>query len=134
MASIWNDIEIGYKGKTYKVRPSLNFINQLEQGRGNSITMLYYRLSQGDLPTGKACEVIALVINFADPDRKEPVTAEDVLEETGGVGPVIMALLQTILMACLPEQKENKTTAAAKKKSGKKAVPSTKRTGRKSTA
>lgn len=133
MASIWNDIEIGYKGKTYKVRPSLNFINQLEQGRGNSITMLYYRLTQGDLPTGRACEVIALVINFADPDRKEPVTAEDVLEETGGVGTNIMALLQTILLACLPEQKETPTTTAAKKKPKKKAGTSTRPTGRRST-
>jgi len=133
MASIWNDIEIEYKGKTYKVRPTMNFINQVEQGPGNSITMLYHRVTQGDMPTGKACEVIALVINFADPDRKTPVDAEDVLEETGGIGIDIMKILQTILLACLPTPKESKTTANAKKKPPKKAVTSTKRTGRKST-
>lgn len=131
MASIWNDIEIDFKGKTYTVRPSLQFINRIEQGPGNSITQLYHRLTQGDLPTGKAVELIHAVIVEADPDTKH--TIEDVFEETGGIGVGIMSSVQTILLACLPTPKETAATRQAKKKSSKKAPASKKPTGRSST-
>lgn len=130
MASIWNDIEIEFKGKTYRVRPSLSFINRIEQGPGNSITMLYHRASQGDMPTGKACEIILLVLLTADPDAQ--YTIEDVFEETGGVGIEILQLVQTILLACLPTPKETAATRNAKKKSSTK-TGSKKRTGPSST-
>lgn len=132
MASIWNDIEIEFKGKTYTVRPSLSFINRIEQGPGNSITMLYHRLTQGDLPTGKAVELVHAVLMEADPDLR--VTVDDVFEETGGIGVEIMGLVQTILLACLPTPKETAATRQAKKKSNKKASTSKKPTGRNSTA
>ena len=131
MASIWNDIEIDFKGKTYRVRPSLNFINRLEQGPGNSITMLYHRASQGDLPTGKACEIILLVILAADPEAE--FTIEDVFEETGGIGVGILGIVQQILLACLPTPKETAATRNAKKKSPVKRATSKKRTGPSST-
>lgn len=124
MASIWKDIEIDFKGKTYKVRPSLTFINQLEQGNGNSIQMTYYRATQGDLPSVRACEIICTVLKTADPDLD--VTVEDVFEETGAVGAELTTNVISVLLACLPTPKETKTTTNAKKKSKGKAKPKAK--------
>jgi hypothetical protein len=128
MAKIWSDIEIDFQGKTHKVRPDLNFINHLEQGRGNSISMIFYRASQGDLPSGQACQIIATTINYAianskateSAKAKSVITAEDVFVETGGgVGVEIVKLVQIILTACMPEQKAaavpTKKKASAKK-------------------
>jgi len=128
MAKIWSDIEIDFGGKTYKVRPDLTFINHLEQGRGNSISMIFYRMSQGDLPSGQACQIIATTINYAIANSKATeaakaknvVTAEDVFVElNGGVGVDVVKLVQIILTACMPEQKSApvpvKKKAASKK-------------------
>lgn len=130
MARIWNDIEIDFKGKTFKVRPTLEFINHLEQGPGNSISMLYGRAAQGDLPSGKGCEVIAKTLAYAG---AKDVTVEDVFEETAGVGVDFVQLVATILLACMPEPKNKPVTPTGKKKTARKAS-TRKPTGRNSTA
>jgi hypothetical protein len=123
MAKIWSDIEIDFQGKTHKVRPDLNFINHLEQGRGNSISMIFHRMSQGDLPSGQACQIIAQTINYAVVNSnaseaakaKNVVTAEEVfVEMNGGIGVPVVKLVQIILTACMPEQKS--APAPGKKK------------------
>lgn len=100
---IWKQIEIEYQGETYTVRPTLDFINHLEQTQGNSLSMLFYRASKGDLPSGSACEIIARTINYADPEMG--ITAEDVFFETGGVGVTLVQLVMAIITACMPEPK-----------------------------
>ena len=124
MARIWNDIEIDWKGETYTLRPSIEFINYLEQGPGNSISMLYGRASQGDLPTGKGCEVIAKCLRYTGAKKVADVTPEDVLEETAGVGVDFITLVCSILLACMPEPK---------KKTPLKKKPSTRSPAKKST-
>lgn len=142
MAKIWNDIEIEFKGEVHVVRPTLEFINRLEQGPGNSITMLYGRAAMGDLPTGKGCEVIAKTLNYAkeekarrstaaNPPRVVPVTPEDVLEELTGVGPEFVQSVGSILLACMPEPKKKTNSNAKKKPTAKKSTR--KRTGQNST-
>lgn len=100
--NIWNDIEIEWEGQKYTVRPTLSFINTLEQGQGRSLSNVLIRMSQGDLPSGIACELIAKTLNTAGVEA----TAEDVFIATGGIGEKIMELTASIIMACLPEPKE----------------------------
>lgn len=128
MTKIWNDIEIEFKGEVHVVRPTLEFINRLEQGPGNSITMLYGRAAMGDLPTGKGCEVIAKTLNYAG---EKDVTPEDVLEELTGVGPEFVQNVCAILLACMPEPKKKTNSNAKKKPTAKKSTR--KRTGPNST-
>lgn len=123
MASIWNDIEIDFKGETYTVRPTMEFINHIEQGPGNSISMLYGRASVGDLPTGKGCEVIAKTLNFAKDEKAPVITAEDVLDELTGVGTEFIKTVCTILLACMPEPKKKAAATGKKKTTGKKSTP-----------
>lgn len=126
MARIWDDIEIDWKGETYKVRPTMNFINHLEQGEGRSISKLFQRTMAQDLPSGAACELIAKTLQFAGAE----VDAEEVFEETsGGIDKTAVTLATQILLACMPKPKDPPPLAAdSKKKSA-----ASKRTGAKST-
>jgi hypothetical protein len=102
MAEIWKDINIEFKDKKYKVKPTLEFINMLEQGEGRSLSNLVVRSYNRDLPSGIACEVIAKTINYAGGN----VTAEEVFSETsGGISAATSAI--EILNGCLPEPKNS---------------------------
>ena len=102
MASIWNDIEITWQDEEYKVKPNLELINYLERKPGRSISQMVLRMSQNDLPSGAACELISDIINYAG----GKVTAEDVFAETGGIGINVLNLADTILVALMPPPKE----------------------------
>lgn len=125
MAAIWNEIELGWQGRTYTIRPDLNFMNYIESRDGFSLSKLLIRAINQDLPSGIACELIARTIRYADPEAR--VTAEDVFMETQGLASAI-TLAGEIIRACLPAPKAevNTSAPAAKKKA-------TKRTGRNST-
>lgn len=127
MAKIWDDIEIDWQGDTYKVRPTMDFINHLEQGEGRSISKLFQRTMQQDLPSGAACELIAKTLQYAGAD----VSAEDVFMETqGGIDKVAVTLATQILLACMPKPKDPPPMSG----DAKKKPVSGKRTGAKSTA
>lgn len=103
MARIWDDIEIEWEGEKYKVRPTLKFINHLEQAEGRSISKLFQRLMNKDLPAGAACELISDTLVYAGAD----VSAEDVFENTsGGIDKTAITLATQILLACMPKPKD----------------------------
>lgn len=126
MAGIWKDIEIGWQGKVYTVKPTLAFLNYLESRDGMSLSKMLMRLFNQDLPSGVACDLIARTLQYADPDCR--VTAEDVFAETGGVGVDAVTLAGQIITACLPAPKHGSSAPAPATGSKKKA-----RTGGKST-
>ena len=110
MAAIWRDVAITWKGEEYSFRPTMEFLNHLEQKPGRSISAVFMRLSKGDLPSGVACDIIADTLVFAG---VEGVTAADVFEEHGGIGVEAVVTVQAILLACMPTPK---VTESAKKK------------------
>lgn len=124
MAAIWNEIELQWQGETYTVRPSLEFLNYIEQRDGMSLSKLLVRLINNDLPSGTACQLIAQTLKYAGCD----VTAEQVFAETGGIGESAVKMAGEIITACLPAPKTN--TAAAKPAKKKRATGA----GQKSTA
>lgn len=132
MASIWNDIEIEWAGEVYTVRPTFEFINHLERKDGRSISKMYQRAFNKDLPSGAACEIIADTINWAGrSDRNHAtVTPEDIYAATsGGMDTTAATLASTILIALMPSPKDDGPVVETKKKPTQR-----KRTGGKSTA
>lgn len=105
MAKIWQEIQLTWNDETYKIRPTLELINSLEQGRGRSLSALMIRTSDRDLPSGIAAELISKTLNHAG----VTVTPEDVFNEFGGVGAEIVTAASSILIACLPQPKEAPT-------------------------
>jgi hypothetical protein len=127
MAAIWHEIEIEWDGEVYTIKPTLDFINHLERKPGSSLSQFFIRAGSQDLPSGRACELVADALTWAGADR---VTAEDVYAETAGFGGAVTIAMQ-ILAACMPQPKESATPATTKKKPAPRAA---KRTGANSTA
>lgn len=107
MAAIWNDISLDWEGETYTVRPSISFLNHLEQDSGSSLSAMLVRLGKGDLPTGRACQLIARTLTYAG---AKDVNAEKVFAETGGIGVDIISAAQVILIGCMPAPQGEKTS------------------------
>lgn len=104
MASIWNDIVLTWQGETYTVRPTLAFINHLEQGEGRSLSKMFVRLVSSDLPSSVACEIIAKTLNWAGCKN---VTAEDVYSASNaGMSEQAITMASTILVGVMPKTEE----------------------------
>lgn len=128
MSGIWREIEIEWDGETYKVKPTLDFINHLERKDGRSLSKIYQRAVAGDLPSGVACEIIAETIGYAG----GKVTAEEVFAgTTGGISIDAVRPCLDILAACMPAPRTVDSGDAKKKGQ---TLPKPKLVGRKSTA
>ena len=103
MSAIWQEIEIEFKGESFKITPTIEFINHLEQGEGRSLSQMLIRASNRDLPSGLACEIIAKTINWAG----GKATVADVFSETGG-GLTAFPSAVAILQGCLPSPPDSK--------------------------
>lgn len=112
MAAIWNDIELEWDGETYTVKPTIEFLNHIEQGNGSSLSSMLMRMGQGDLPAGRACELVAKTLNYAG----AKVTAEEIFKETGGLRVELLRAAQVILIGCMPAPQETGTKKKAVKK------------------
>lgn len=119
MAAIWSDITLEWDGEEYTVRPTMELINILEQGEGRSLSKMFIRLNQKDLPSSVACDLIAKVLQYAGAD----VSAEDVFVKTGGgVDKTAIVMVMQILAALMPpvdipgadKQPKKKTPPAGK--------------------
>ena len=121
MSAIWNDIELTWNGESYTVRPTMEYINYLEQGEGRSLAKLFTRLVNHDLPSSVACELIAKSLTWAG---AKGVTTDDVYAATsGGINADAITMASAILVGVMPKA----SGAPAKKKP----VASTPRTTRK---
>ena len=103
MAKIWNEIELKWNNETYVITPTLAFINHLEQGEGRSLSNLFIRLVNKDLPSSVACELIGKTLRWAGAD----VSDEDIYEATsGGISVTAIELASTILVGVMPKPKD----------------------------
>lgn len=124
MAKIWQNIELDWNKKTYTIKPTLDLINLLEQRSGCSLSALMIRMSNRDLPSGAAAEIVAKTLNYAgvkDGKKDVTVTPEDVFEAYGAIGLGITVAASKVLVACLPQPKASaskKDKAPEEKKGG----------------
>lgn len=103
MAIIWNDIYLKWKGKEYTVRPTLTFINHLEQRPNHSLSNMIVAAANNKLGTVACAEIVFDTLKYAGADVE---TVEEVWESFGGVGSGLTGSAHSILTACLPQPKE----------------------------
>jgi hypothetical protein len=96
--SVFKDIEIEWKGESYKVRPSMQLIFDLESVQGSSLTGFANRASQNDVPVSIAYEYVAKTLKHAG---VKGVTAEAIFEDVGGVRVEVIEMAMQIVFACL---------------------------------
>jgi len=102
MAAIWNDIEFEWEGEPVKVKPTLNFINKIEQQNGSSLSYLLPRLQSGDLPLGGACRLIGITLREAE----VAITDEEIFAKINELGPKVGAIAGKIIAGCIPMPKD----------------------------
>lgn len=115
MAAIWNDIEFEWEGDPIKVKPTLNFINKIEQKQGSSLSLLLPRLQNSDLPMGISCHVIGTTLREAN----VIITDEEIYAKVLGLGSMLGTLVGVIVAGCIPMPKgvkEGKSQAQKKSK------------------
>jgi hypothetical protein len=98
---IWQNIEIEYKGKKAVVKPTIEFLNHLERSN-YSIYNVVERLVKQTLPLSWAMQVISDTLTYGG----IKVSAEEVIEELGGLNSETIGIVTKIVTACLPQPKE----------------------------
>jgi hypothetical protein len=63
VAAIYQEIEIEWEGKAYKVRPSYKLVQRLEQSI--SISSLSWRCDNGEAPLSQLCDLLSMVLRAA---------------------------------------------------------------------
>jgi hypothetical protein len=94
---MFKDIELEWKGESYKVRPSMELIFDLESVPGSSLTGFASRAASNDAPVSVAYEYVAKTLRHAG----VKVTSQDIFEDVGGVRIEMVNMAMQIVMACL---------------------------------
>ena len=102
MAAIWTDIEFEWDEETIIVKPTLNFINKLEQPQGSSLSLLLSRVGIGDLPLGIGSHVIGTTLREAG----VPITNDEVYAKFTELGGAYGTMVGTIIAGCIPMPKD----------------------------
>lgn len=98
MAPVFEEIEMQWKGATYKVTPDMALVNKIEQRNG--IARLLTRIEDGDPPMGLLAEVLRTVLVHAGCKK---VTWDEAYEEIYE-GPSAIVMVAKILRAMLPRK------------------------------
>ncbi len=104
MAAIWSDVEFEWDELPIKVKPTLNFINKLEQVNGSSLTLLLQRIQHGDIPMGIASHVIGTTIRESGQVISNDEVYAHLLQNKVNYGTVV----GIIIAACIPMPKDVK--------------------------
>lgn len=95
MAAVFKTVEIDWKGKTYKVTPTMRLLNAIEQDI--SLSRLAQRLASGDMPLSHIATVVAAFLESAGAN----VSADDLYgamlgEDAAAMGGVAEAILGAV--------------------------------------
>lgn len=96
MAKIWNNIEITWEGESYTIRPTVEFVQFIEDEKGMSTGSLLLRAINHDLPLGRSCQLIAKTLNY----KGVKINAQDVYEKFNGLNADLVTMATNILSAC----------------------------------
>lgn len=104
MAAIYQEIEIEWEGKTYKVTPTYRMIQRIEQTI--SITHLAAKLGAGEAPLSQLADLLSIALREAgcksDSAKAEEIFAALMSDEDAKR---LMASGAAVLFACFPQRK-----------------------------
>lgn len=104
MAAVWKNIKFEWDGDIIEVKPTLTFINKLEQPQGSSLSLLLSRVATGDLPLGMGSHVIGTTLREAG----VAITNDEVYAGFAELGGAYGAMVGTIVAGCIPMPKDVK--------------------------
>ena len=112
MASIFQEVSIGWRGAEYRITPTMRVLNRIEQDV--SLAVLASRISSGDVPISHLAMAVAALLKEAGASA----TAEEVYESmVSGDPESIRDMATAIILAAFPVKKSEaeQPTVAPKK-------------------
>lgn len=102
MASVFQEITLGWGGKEYRVTPTMRLLNSIEQDV--SLSRLAYRMGEGDVPISQLAMVVATMLRQAG----AKVTDEEVYQEImTGESDSVQAMASSVMQAMFPSPKKS---------------------------
>jgi hypothetical protein len=96
MSGIYKTIEIDYKGKAYKVRPTFDFINSLEESYGVNLLVAIQDVVKQSLSVTKCVKIVACALDFAGCKTNN----QEILDEYGTFGGDLIRIAADIVISC----------------------------------
>lgn len=92
MAAVYPDIHLGWKGRTYTIKPTMKLLNTLEQHF--SLARLAHRIATGDTPLSHMAVMVGVMLREAGCEVTDDEVLEELLTgETSGVQEMALALI-----------------------------------------
>jgi len=103
MAGVFQELEIEWKGKTYRVKPTMQLINRIEQDV--SLSRLAQRMYKGDVPASHIATVVGHLLRSAGVDVKDEELYLEMM--TGNNPDVISGMCAAVVVAAFPSPPGN---------------------------
>src|SRR5690625_509313 len=98
MAAVFQTVEIDWRGKSYKIKPTMRLLNTIEQDI--SLSRLVHRLESGDMPLSHIATVIAAFLQSAGAEVTADEVYADLLgDDAADLGTVASAIIAAIFPA-----------------------------------
>jgi len=111
MAAVFNEVQIGWKGQVYQIKPTMALLNRVEQSV--SLTDLARSLTEGAPKLSHVATAVTVFLQNAG----AVVTAEEVYQELiHGDKSSIVGMAQAIVIAAFPAPKQGNAASPKKAK------------------
>jgi len=107
MAAVFEEVELTWKGETYKVTPTMKMLNKIEQDV--SLSSLAYRIGNNDVPVSLLATAIAAMLQYAG----ARATNEEVyMQLLNGDPDTVAGMAQAVILAAFPQPKKSEDQPA----------------------
>ena len=115
MSAVFKEITLQWNSETFRVKPTMDLLNQIEQKV--SLSSVAYRIANGDPPLTQLATIIAAFLRAGGCKK---VTSEDVyLEIMQGDEAVVREMSESLVMAAFPQLGKADAPATASKPAAK---------------
>ncbi len=102
MASVFQEITLGWAGKEYRVTPTMRLLNSIEQDV--SLSRLAYRMGQGDVPISQLAVVVATMLRQAGADASDEEVYQEIMT---GDADSVQQMASSVMQAVFPAPKKS---------------------------
>lgn len=99
MSAVFKELTLQWEGETYRVKPTMELLNEIEQKV--SLSTVAYRIANGDPPLTQLATIIAAFLRAGGCKK---VTSEEVyLQIMQGDEAVVREMAESLMMAAFPQ-------------------------------
>jgi hypothetical protein len=102
MASVFNEVVLGWGGKEYRVTPDMRLLNRIENDV--SLSRLAYRMGQGDVPVSQLAMVVATMLRHAGADASDEAVYQEIMT---GDADAVQQMAGSVMQAVFPTPKKS---------------------------